>query len=71
MRVVLGLAGLVVTLALVGLLAKKQLGGLPVPATSAGATSATPLQQSQQMQQQVRQAVEGAMQQARPLPEAE
>lgn len=41
------------------------------PAADAAMTSAsgTPAQQSQQMQQQFKQAVEGAMQQVRPMPD--
>ena len=78
MRAVFGLVGLVVVLAIVGLLAKKQLSATraPVPAlqTAPGAdpASAPPVtvrDQSQQIQQQVKQQVEGLMQQARPMPE--
>lgn len=78
MRAVFGLVGLVVVLAIVGLLAKKQLSATraPVPALQAapgGAPASAPpttvREQSQQMQQQVKQQMEGLMQQARPMPE--
>jgi hypothetical protein len=72
MRAIFSIVSLLVVLAIVGILVKKQLGSQVVvtppaagmPATSAGAT---PQAQSQQAQQQVKQAVEGAMQ-ARPMP---
>jgi hypothetical protein len=63
-----------VVVAVIGLLAKKQLGSIAgppaVPAApgapvTAGAPPATPQQTVQQFQQ----AVEGQMQQARPMPE--
>jgi len=81
MRAMFGLVGLVVVLAIVGLLAKKQLAATraPVPAlqtpTGAAGPASVPTgtvrEQSQQMQQQVKQQVEGLMQQARPMPEDE
>ena len=81
MRALFGLVGLVVVLAIVGLLAKKQLVATraPVPALQTATGSAAPAseptgtvrEQSQQMQQQVKQQVEGLMQQARPMPEDE
>ena len=77
MRGVFGMVGLVVALAIVGVLAKKQLastqavvpslqvpGAAPVPAPTG-----TVREQSQQVQQQYKQALEAAMQQARPLPD--
>jgi hypothetical protein len=68
MRALFGIVSLLVVLAIVGVLAKKQLGG--TTAVAPGATpGATPQQQSQQIQQQVKQSVEGAMQQARPMPD--
>lgn len=82
MRVVFGILSLLIALAVVGLLAKKQMSSLSVapvraqaPATAdpvavpAPLPSATPQAQSQQMQQQVRQTVEGTLQQARPMPD--
>lgn len=77
MRGVFGMVGLVVALAIVGVLAKKQLastqavvpslqvpGAAPVPAPTGSVR-----EQSQQVQQQYKQALEAAMQQARPLPD--
>jgi hypothetical protein len=64
MRAIFGVVSLLVVLAIVGVLAKKQLSSAPaVPGTSAGAT---PQEQSQQVQQQVKQSVEATLQQARP-----
>jgi hypothetical protein len=82
MRAVFGVAGLVVALAVVGLLGKKQLSAVstPVPAlqtapaVDAAATPApavTVREQSQQLQQQYRQQVEGLLQQARPMPDTD
>ena len=81
MRAVFGLVGLVVALAIVGLLVKKQLAATrtPVPAlqtaTGAAAPASVPTgtvrEQSQQVQQQVKQQMESLMQQTRPMPEDE
>jgi len=71
MRAVFGVVGLLVVLAIVGVLAKKQMGALTT--TPAGVTGlpagATPQQQSQQIQKQISQTVEGTLQQARPMPD--
>lgn len=72
-RIVFGALSLLIVVALVGILAKKQLSAIsPAPASSSGASgqamavpSGTPKQQVQQFEQ----AVQGAMQQARPMPE--
>lgn len=71
----LGLIGLVLALLVVGVLVKKQLGGVvptAVPAAPAGSqvdTAPTTVRaQSQQIQQQVREQVDAAMQ-PRPLPD--
>jgi conjugal transfer/entry exclusion protein len=79
MRAGFGLIALVVVLAIVGLLVKKQtqtlstpvptLQGVPGAAQPAGATPQNVRAQSQQMQQQVKQQMEAMMQQARPMPE--
>lgn len=80
MRAVFGLVGLVVALAIVAVLAKKQLAAtrtpvpsLQLPAASGGAAASVPTgtvrEQSQQVQQQVKQQMEGLMQQARPMPD--
>jgi len=67
MRAVFTVLGLVVVLAIVGVIAKKQLtaGVAPPVAGTAPGTAATPQQQVQQFQK----AVEGAMQQPRQMPE--
>ncbi len=67
MRVILGAIGLLIVLAIVGILAKKQLGG--TASVAPGALPAASPQQSQQIQQQIQQTVEGTLQQARPMPE--
>ena len=67
MRAFFSIVSLLIVLTIVGVLAKKQLGG--TSAVPPGATpGATPQQQSQQVQQQIQQSVEGAMQ-ARPMPD--
>lgn len=79
MRSVFSILGLLLVLAVVGVLAKKQLGGvagappqvpvgsgMQLPATTPGAS---PQQQSQQMQQQIKQSVEATLQQPRPMPD--
>jgi cobalamin biosynthesis protein CobD/CbiB len=74
MRIVFGVISLVLVLFIVGNLAKKQLSSVseikvPQPAASsvlAVDPNASVKQQSEQIQQQVKQAIEGAMQQARP-----
>jgi multidrug efflux pump subunit AcrB len=76
MRVMFGVLSLLIVVAIVGLLAKKQLGHATAPVVIpqvSGApvapTGATPAQQSQQLQQQVKKDVESLLQQARPMPE--
>ena len=72
MRAVFGVLGLLIALALVAVLAKKQVGALNTP-TPAGVTAlpagATPQQQSQQIQKQIGQEVENTLQQTRPMPD--
>jgi len=71
MRAIFSMLGLLVVVAIVGLLAKKQLSSGVAPAASTGAPAGvtvpagTPKQQVQQFEQ----AVQGAMQQARPMPD--
>lgn len=70
MRIIFGVLGLLVVVAIIGVLAKKQLAPaqvvLPqVQGAPAVAPAATPRQQVEQVQK----AVEGAVQQARPMPE--
>jgi len=73
MRGIFSLVGLLVVLAIVGLLVKKQMStqvAVPAaPGMPAVSADAPPQVQSQQAQQQVKQAVEGALQQARPMPD--
>lgn len=81
MRSIFGILSLLVTLAIVGILVKKQLAAtsqpmpaLVVPATGAAGEAAvqpgaTVKQQSQQIQQQYKQAIDNAMQQTRPEPD--
>lgn len=77
MRAIFSILGLLVVVALVGFLAKKQLSDVTnisiqpqdgaqalVPKTTPGAT---PQQQSEQIGQQVKQSIEAAMQQQRPV----
>jgi hypothetical protein len=79
MRGLFSLLGLLVTLALVGMLVRKQMTAMQaplllpqVPASAPGVDTqptGNVAQQSQQIQQQYKQAIEGAMQQARPMPD--
>lgn len=72
MRGIFGILGLLVVVAIVGVIAKKQLGATHAPATAAATssvpgtpavdTTAAPKQQVEQFKQ----ALDGAMQQARP-----
>lgn len=77
MRTGFGLIGMLLALALVAVLVKKQMGatrvavppavqGLPAPAEGAASTVRA---QSQQVQQQVKQQMDALMQQPRTLPE--
>ena len=76
MRALISLASLLVVLAIIGVLVKKQLATTqaPVPALQApGAVGPTGSvgAQSQQIQQQVQQQMEGLMQKPRSLPDDE
>ena len=65
----LGLVGLVLALLVVGVLVKKQMSSVvPAAASQSGAPAPTARAQSQQIQQQVREQVDAAVQ-ARPLPD--
>ena len=71
MKGIFSILGLLLVVAVVGLVAKKQLGSSAVPSVdgveiSKTAPGATPQQASQQVQQQVKESVDAAMQQARP-----
>jgi hypothetical protein len=73
MRAIFSVVGLLLVVAIIGLLAKKQLTGGPAPAPASGSTgtagvvapAGTPKQQVQQFQR----AVQDTMQQPRPMPE--
>lgn len=66
MRVVFSILSLLIVVAVVGMLAKKQMaalpGTLPASANQAGAPAVTPQQQSQMLQNQIKKSVEEAMQ---------
>jgi hypothetical protein len=72
MRAVFGILSLLVVVAIVGILAKKQLGAAaPAAATSPApeGTVVQPVGTPAQQVQQVRQTIDATMQQARPMPE--
>jgi hypothetical protein len=70
MRAVFTVLGLVVVLAVVGLLARKQLGAGVAPQAPAGVEGvAVPAGTPQQQVQQFQKAAESAMQQPRPMPD--
>ena len=70
MRAVFTVLGLVVVLAIVGVLAKKQLGAGVAPKGAAAAEGVTvPAGTPQQQVQQFQKAAESAMQQPRPMPD--
>ena len=66
MRGAFGLISLLLALAVVGLLVKKHMASTAVAVPGVPPTAAV---QSQQVQQQVKQAMEAAMQQPRPMPD--
>lgn len=83
MRAIFGVLSLLLVLMVVGLLVKKQLAAnqqaipaLALPAPASSGTESAPAkpvgtvhEQSQQIQQQYKQAVDAALQQARPVPD--
>lgn len=64
MRMIFGVLSLLIVVAVVGVLAKKQLAVAPAPVSAMPGAGAP-----QQQVEQVRQAVQDAMQQSRPMPE--
>ena len=68
MRAVLGVVSLLIVLAVVGLLAKWQLGVDDSSGVAGSASGEAASQQSRQVQQQIKATVEGLMQ-ARPVPD--
>jgi hypothetical protein len=70
MRAIFGVLGLLVVVAIVGVLAKKQLtAGVAPPVPSDGSGISAPAGTPKQQVQQFEQAVQGSMQQARPMPD--
>ena len=79
MRPVLGVLSLLIALAIAGVVVNRELAVHPRTAVTAPSGSgvvvpaatrdATPQQQNEQIQQQVKQSVETTMQQARPVPD--
>jgi hypothetical protein len=70
MRAVFTVLGLVVVLAIVGVLAKKQLGAGVAPSSAAAKEGiALPAGTPQQQVQQFQKAAESALQQPRPMPD--
>ena len=64
---VFGWVGLLLALVIVGVLVKKQMGGMAgAPATADGRASVS---QPRQVQQQFKQSLDAAMQQQRPMPD--
>ena len=63
----LGLVGLLLALVIVGVLVKKQLGGMA--AVPSAAPGQAPVAQPRQVEQQFKQALDAAMQQPRPVPD--
>ena len=69
MRGLFGLVGLLLVLVIVGLLVRKQMAPAVTTAPGLVIPAGTPAQQSQQTQQQFKQSLDAAMQQARPVPD--
>ena len=75
MRTILGVLSLLMVVAAIGMLAKRQLAAntivhLPAASQAGGSIGAgAVLQQSQQLPQQIKQSIDATMQQARPEPD--
>lgn len=69
MRGVFGIVGLLVVVAIVALVAKKQLGTGVAPQPGASTGPSAPAASPQRQVQQFEQAVQGAVQQPRPMPD--
>ena len=69
MRALFGVFSLLIVLALVGVLTKKQIVAQPSVLVPGGTSGATAEPQSRQVQQQYKQALDNALQQARPMPD--
>ena len=70
MRMIFSVLGLLLVLAIVGVLARKQMDAGLAPVDSSGAQAA-PAPAPKQQVQQYEKALQGAMQPARPMPEDE
>lgn len=72
MRAALGIVAVLLALVVVGMLGRQQLGALrssaPAPQGAASAPGSVRVQ-SEQVQQQYREALDSALQQARPMPD--
>ena len=69
MRAIFGIVGLLAVVVVVGVLAKTQLGAGVAPRSGEGTEAAAPEATPRQQVQQFEQAVQGVMQQARPMPD--
>lgn len=83
MRAIFSVVSLIIVLAVVGVLVKKQLNAPPLAPASlerpgqldairtppVAATGTSPQATSQQLQQQIRQSIENSVRQARPMPD--
>jgi predicted membrane-bound mannosyltransferase len=69
MKAIFSVLGLLVVVAIVGVLAKNQLSAGSAPRTGAPTEAAVPAGTPKQQMQQVEQSVQGVMQQARPMPD--
>lgn len=72
MRAIFGVLGLLIALAIIAMLAKKQMAALTITPPSGVASApegATVKQQSQYLQQQIKQNIESSLQQPRPMPD--
>jgi hypothetical protein len=67
---IFGLVGLVLALLIVGVLVKKQVGGMAAPASAAPGSAApsTPAQ-GRQLEQDIKKSLDAALQQRRPVPD--
>ena len=69
MRAIFGIIGLLVVAAIVGVLAKNQLSAGVAPQAAGAPAGMEPAATPKQQVRQFEQAVQGAMQQARPMPD--
>jgi hypothetical protein len=68
MRAIFGIIGLLFVVAIVGVLAKSQLSAGVAPQAAGAPAGTAPAATPKQQVQQFEQAVQGVMQQARPMP---